>query len=354
MRKSILLLFIAVTTLLVLACGTDPTPTTTAPESTTSPLQTPPPATPSDAGLQALLDQGRQLWESDGLETYKMDFQWHCFCHPTYTSPVVVAVEPGDVIGSVVYPDGGLPVDQTAFGGFRTVEGLFELVQDAIDRKPHSMSVRYHPDMGYPLLVEIDFVQNVADDETRFEVFAISAISAEAATSFESCAGLLDLKVVQKYAGRSDVEVGEPNVNSGAAAPNGVGIQAMCVYEYVTPEIPVGGTTQARKSGPSMTLTAILFDSEESAAAHYQTGLASVKEMKDAMSPEADITEGISGDASYLLTVDAAGVGSIFGTQVGPYILSLRTTLAEGQDLLVAPQDLVALTVAVRDNLVSP
>lgn len=103
-----------------------------------------------------------------------------------------------------------------------------------------------------------------------------------------------------------------------------------------------------------MTLTVILFDSEESAAAHYQTGLASVKEMKDAMSPEADFTEGISGDASYLLTVDESGVGSKFGTQVGPYIFSLHTALAEGQDLLVAPQDLMALVSAARDNLVSP
>ncbi len=298
------------------------------------------------------MDQGRQLWESDGFESYKMDFQWHCFCHPTYTSPVVVAVEPGGLIGSVVYADGGLPVDQTAFGGFRTVEGLFELVQDALDRKPHSISVQYHPDMGYPLLVAIDFVENVADDENGFEVFAISAISGEAATSFESWAGLLDLEEVRKTAGRTDVEIGEPNVNSGVTAPNGVGIEAMCVYEFVTPEISAGGTVNAGASGPSMTLTAILFDSEESADAHYQTGLDSVKQMKDAMSPEAVITEGISGDASYLLTVDAEGVGSIFGTQVGPYILSLHTTLAEGQDLLVAPKDLVALTGSAQVNLV--
>ena len=159
------------------------------------------------------------------------------------------------------------------------------------------------------------------------------------ATSFESCAGLLDLEEVRKTAGRRDVEVGEPKVYSGPARPNSVGIKAMCVYEFVTPETFISGPTNEGASGPSMTLTAILFDSEESAATNYQTSLASVKEIKDAMTLGSEFTEGISegtlGDESYLLTVYEAGISSIFGTRAGPYILWLHTTLGEGHDPLV-------------------
>ena len=158
MNRLTLLLGFILTMLLVAACGTTSTPGPLAPEPTQVASQTPQPTDPSDVNLQTQLDQNRQRWDSESRGSYRMEFQWHCFWHPTYTSPVVILVEPGDVLGSVVYSDDGLPVDQTAFGGFRSVDGLFELIQDAIDREPFRMSVQYHPDMGYQILVEIDFV----------------------------------------------------------------------------------------------------------------------------------------------------------------------------------------------------
>ncbi len=156
MEKLTLLLIFMFAALLVAACGTD---------SNGPPMN----------GDQAQLDQNRQLWESDGFESYEMDFQWHCFCHPDYTLPVVVTIGPGNAIGSVVSADDGSPVDQTVFIGFSSVDGLFDLIQEAIDLDAVRISVQYHPDQGYPSLVDIDYVENVADEELGFEVFAVSA-----------------------------------------------------------------------------------------------------------------------------------------------------------------------------------
>jgi hypothetical protein len=134
---------------------------------------------------------------------------------------------------------------------------------------------------------------------------------AVSSASFETCSGLLTLDEVQIPAGCKDIEMDAQNVNSGTQDSNGSGIDTMCKYEYIAPEVVIGGPTQLRVSGPSLTITGILFGSGESAAAHYQFGLENIQLMNDATSAGSDVAEGIVGNNSYLLTVDAEGVGSI-------------------------------------------
>ena len=128
----------------------------------------------------------------------------------------------------------------------------------------------------------------------------------------------------------------------------------MCVIEYVTPEILIGGPSKLRISGPSMTLTAISFDSAGSAETHHELALQSVQGAGDIISPESQFAAGVLGDESYLLTADADGIGSVVGFLLGPYDVQLHTTLPEGASPLVSPQDLGALAGTVRAGLVSP
>ncbi len=101
----------------------------------------------------------------------------------------------------------------------------------------------------------------------------------------------------------------------------------MCIIEYVTPEVLVGGPSQQHVSGPSMTLTGIAFDSAERAATHQKLILQSVPLPGDSPSPPSQVDEGVLGDDSYLRTVDAQGVGSIVGFLLGSYVVQLHTTL---------------------------
>ena len=159
---------------------------------------------------------------------------------------------------------------------------------------------------------------------------------------------------VRKAAGRSDIEMGEPNVNSGGASPNGVGLKTMCIYECITPEILIGGPAQLRVAGPSLTITGILFDSDASAATHYQFGLENIRLMRDVANPGVETTGWVNDAESYLITLNSERVGSLMGLIVGPYVLSLHTTLPDGQAPLIAPDDLVALAVTVAKNLETP
>ena len=179
-------------------------------------------------------------------------------------------------------------------------------------------------------------------------------VSALSTARFETCTGFLELAELRKAAGRSDVTIRELNVNSGPQGPNASGVTAMCVIEYVTPEILIGGPSRLRISGPSMTLTAIAFGSAESANTHLELALQSVRGAADSVIPQSQVAEGILGDESYLWTADAEGVGSAIGFLVGAYVVQLHTTLPEGAAPLVSPQDLSALAGMVKATLESP
>ncbi|MFQ6028686.1 MAG: DUF6174 domain-containing protein [Dehalococcoidia bacterium] len=144
-------------------------------EVSSEPVPTLEPQDTSLAVMQAQLDENRRLWESQGLDAYEMEFRWVCFCHPDYTVLVKVNVSSGDNIDSVAYAENGLPVDQTMFGGFKSVDGLFELIQEAIAKEAHRISVEYHPILGYPVSAGIDYDERIADEERGFSLVSVSA-----------------------------------------------------------------------------------------------------------------------------------------------------------------------------------
>ena len=45
------------------------------------------------------------------------------------------------------------------------VEGLFEVVQDALDRDAHRVTVLYDPTLGYPREISIDYLEFAIDEE---------------------------------------------------------------------------------------------------------------------------------------------------------------------------------------------
>jgi hypothetical protein len=52
--------------------------------------------------------------------------------------------------------------------GYPTIDGFFDLVQDAYDRDAYEVQVEFDPDRGYPTRIWIDYVQMMADDEVDF------------------------------------------------------------------------------------------------------------------------------------------------------------------------------------------
>ncbi len=115
------------------------------------------------------LDRNKALWERVRPSKYVFDVERLCFCGVEARGPVRVEVSAGRV--SVrTYVDSREPVPSTYESLFPSVDGLFELLVDAMERDAHQIEVTYDRETGVPIDLWIDYVENVADEELGFRV----------------------------------------------------------------------------------------------------------------------------------------------------------------------------------------
>jgi hypothetical protein len=120
-------------------------------------------------GEQGQLDAARARWQAQGNDSYTVEINRGCFC-VLGGRRMTVTVKNGAVVGAD-YLDSGAPVETALLTYIPTIPDLFDLIQDALNRKPASFLAIYDPTYGYPTRIEIDFSASVADDE-----LAITAI----------------------------------------------------------------------------------------------------------------------------------------------------------------------------------
>jgi hypothetical protein len=111
------------------------------------------------------LEENRERWQSRGPASYSYVFRRICFCAPSATNPVVIQVRQREVI-SVRYEDPGAPVDPSLLSLYPTVEGLFAIIENAIDQDAEVVQARYDPTLGYPTSIALDGSSMIADDES--------------------------------------------------------------------------------------------------------------------------------------------------------------------------------------------
>ena len=125
-------------------------------------------STPTSNGTPALtvedLERRRSIWEARNLRDYQIDYQNKTFLPPEEMKPVFITVRSSS-IESVVYQSNGQPVQE---GSYPDVEGLFELVQDAISLKYEEISVTFDPQLGYPTSAWLSWDRRVADGGVGF------------------------------------------------------------------------------------------------------------------------------------------------------------------------------------------
>ena len=120
------------------------------------------------AQAQQQLNDSHNKWASKNIKDYQYTFNWGCFCPPEHNKPVIILVRNG-VLSGVKYADGSGAVDKAKYASYRTIEGLFEFLQDAINRKAYRIEVSYDANLGYPTLASIDYDQRVSDEEMSFK-----------------------------------------------------------------------------------------------------------------------------------------------------------------------------------------
>jgi hypothetical protein len=119
------------------------------------------------------LARNAQLWSTSRPARYSFILQRVCFCGTEVTQRVLIEVADGAVT-SRTYVDGDQPVPAQWHDLFPDMEGVFDVVRDAVERRAAVLDVQYDPDRGYPRSVIIDYVENAVDEELTLRVSGFS------------------------------------------------------------------------------------------------------------------------------------------------------------------------------------
>ncbi len=127
--------------------------------------------------IDGLLDDiaaHRAFWESKRPARYVYELERWCKCPKEEQGPVRVTVE-GTVVVERRHPETGAVVASSLNGAFPSVDGLFDMLEDAVRRKPWSVNVSWDGELGYPRDFYVDFESNVLYDELSYRVVTAPA-----------------------------------------------------------------------------------------------------------------------------------------------------------------------------------
>lgn len=115
------------------------------------------------------LDKMQSQWQSHGLDNYRFQFQWACFCPAEYHEPVWVTVEEGEIT-SVKAVDPNFEAELPDKSEYRTINELFNFIKDGVEKDVYEIQVSYDEAMGYPVSAYIDYEIDILDEEQGFDI----------------------------------------------------------------------------------------------------------------------------------------------------------------------------------------
>ena len=111
---------------------------------------------------QSALDQGKQKWEMQGVQSYTYLYYQDTQDVDNAGSKLV------EVLDGIVVSVNGEPVKaiaRSSFSEIPTMDDLFSRIQQAIDMDAFAVRVAYDEETGYPLDIHIDYDDRIVDDE---------------------------------------------------------------------------------------------------------------------------------------------------------------------------------------------
>ena len=121
------------------------------------------------AELRAEIAAQRVKWAAKRIDDYQLTFSRGCFCPPEGAGLVVLTVLEGEPVEWLYFLSGD-PVAAEWQAVFPTVDGLFDFLEDAIDRGAEEIEVAFDPDLGLPTTVRVDYRLAAVDEEIGYEV----------------------------------------------------------------------------------------------------------------------------------------------------------------------------------------
>ena len=110
------------------------------------------------------LQANKEKWNAQKINNYEIEMQKICFCPPDVVRLMIFVITDNE-ISSVRYADSDERVDPNFYDDYNTLNGLFELAEEALEQNPEELSVIYDDEYGYIKQISIDYKFEIADDE---------------------------------------------------------------------------------------------------------------------------------------------------------------------------------------------
>ncbi len=123
-------------------------------------------------GLSDEIEVNRAVWRANRPASYRYSIHRQCFCGAEARGPVEVEVSGSTVVGRV-YVDTGEAVPRDFASVFPSVDGLFDVLEDAVARRADEIQVVWDPTTGIPMDFFIDYSREIADEESGYEIVAV-------------------------------------------------------------------------------------------------------------------------------------------------------------------------------------
>lgn len=123
---------------------------------------------------QSDLTRARRTWSSNFIDDYEYVVRRDCFCSLGGVS-VRVTVQNDRVVAREIEGT-ATPVPSSLAYLYPTIDGLFAIVQDAIDRRADRIDATYDFDYGFPSDLYIDYDRRIADDEEGYTLLRFRAL----------------------------------------------------------------------------------------------------------------------------------------------------------------------------------
>jgi hypothetical protein len=118
-----------------------------------------------DHGLAA----ARARWASHAPASYRFDWRRGCECPAEVYRPIEITVVSGQIT-TAVYTDDHSPVADQFRTTLRTIDGVFDDLQKAVDQHAAEIQLSFDPVLSYPTSVFVDYSHQAADEELSLQI----------------------------------------------------------------------------------------------------------------------------------------------------------------------------------------
>ena len=192
-----IVMLVGIVAIALTACSSEPEPTATPPPTAMiavlQPTSDAQPIVPSGSDLDRKtamllgLDLHRQLWATRPSSNYKFGFQWNVGEFAYQRANVEVRVIKSELDG-VLWADNAVKVDGTEPTGFEVpaepnpdeyyvIDGLFDVIEEAIESDPSRVSLGFDSVFGFPTSVVIEFPASSERKDISFFAAQLSPIA---------------------------------------------------------------------------------------------------------------------------------------------------------------------------------